>query len=79
MSSDLVALSAAMLGALAVSSLAYAFLAPYFSSDREKDTRVKGIVGPKRDVTSVLEQAAARRKSVAENLKEFESRQRERR
>jgi tight adherence protein B len=76
MSSDLVALSAAMLGALAVSGLAYAFLAPYFSSDREKDTRVRGIVGPKRDVTSVLEQAAARRKSVAENLKEFENRQR---
>jgi tight adherence protein B len=76
MSSDLVALTSAMLAALAVSALAYAFLAPYFSSERGKDTRVKGIVGPKRDVTSVLEQAAARRKSVAENLKEFEKSQR---
>jgi tight adherence protein B len=64
-----------MLGALAVSALAYAFLAPYFSSDREKETRVKGIVGPRREAASVLEQAAARRKSVAENLKEFEARQ----
>ena len=42
MSSDLVALSAAMLGALAVSGLAYAFLAPYFSSDREKDKARQG-------------------------------------
>ena len=75
MSNDMVAVAAAAMGALAVSGLAYAFLAPYFSTDREKETRVKGIISPKRDAASVLEQVASRRRSVADTLKDIENRQ----
>jgi len=73
---DMVSLGAALLGALAVSALAYALLYPSLSGDREKVARVKGVVEPRRGAGSVVEQAAARRKSVAETLKEMEYRQR---
>jgi tight adherence protein B len=64
----------ALLVALAISALAYAFLYPYFSGGKEQVTRVKGIVEPKR-TASVLEQAASRRKSVTDTLKDMEDRQ----
>ena len=55
--SDLLSFGAAMLAALAVGALAYAFLHPYFSGEREKDSRLKGVLEPKgRDSLSVLEQ-----------------------
>jgi len=66
---------AALLAALAFGGLAYALLYPYFSSDKEQDTRVKSIVDSKRAVLTPLEQVAARRKPVAQTLKEIEERQ----
>ena len=73
--SDLVAFGAAMLAALAVGALAYAFLYPYVSSERESETRVRNVVNPKRDTLTPLEQAASRRKSVADTLQDMEDRQ----
>ncbi len=74
--SDLLSFGAAMLAALAVGALAYAFLHPYFSGEREKDSRLKGVIEPKgRDSLSVLEQVTSRRKSVADTLKDMENRQ----
>jgi tight adherence protein B len=65
-----------MLAALAVGALAYAFLYPYLSGDREKESRLKGVIEPKgRNSLSALEQAASRRKSVADTLKDMEDRQ----
>jgi tight adherence protein B len=65
-----------MLAALAVGALAYVFLQPYFSGDREKDSRLKELTEPKgRDSLSALEQAASRRKSVTDTLKDMENRQ----
>jgi tight adherence protein B len=73
---DLLSFGAAALGALAVGGLAYAFLYPYFAADRETDARVRELVAPKvRDGMTVLEQAASRRKSVADTLKDMENRQ----
>lgn len=68
-------LAAALLIAIAISALAYTFLYPYLSGDREQSTRVKGIVEPKRSTGTVLEQAASRRKSVVDTLKDMEDRQ----
>jgi tight adherence protein B len=74
--SDLLSFGAAMLAALAVGALAYAFLYPYLSGDREKESRLKGVIEPKgRNSLSALEQAASRRKSVADTLKDMEDRQ----
>lgn len=73
---NLVSFGAAMLVALAVGALAYAFLYPYFSGEREKESRFKGVLEAKRDTLSQLEQVASRRKSVADTLKDMENRQR---
>lgn len=74
--SELFSFGSAMLAALAVGALAYAFLHPYFSGEREKETRLKGVIESKgREPVSALEQATSRRKSVADTLKEMESRQ----
>lgn len=72
---DLIPYGAALLAALAVSALAYAIFYPYLSNDREMDSRVKGIAEPRRVTMTPLEQAASRRKSVAETLKDMEDRQ----
>jgi tight adherence protein B len=73
---DLVSFAAAMLAALAVGSLAYVFLQPYFSENRESQSRLKGLTEPKgREPTTALEQVASRRKSVADTLKDMENRQ----
>jgi tight adherence protein B len=71
---NLASLLAAVLGALAISALAYALLYPYLSGDRETSERVKGVVEQRR--LTPLEQATSRRKTVAETLKEIEDRQR---
>lgn len=71
---DVLTLGATLLGALAVSALAYALLYPYLSGQRE-DTRVKGIIEPRRGTPTALEQVASRRKSVADTLREMEERQ----
>jgi tight adherence protein B len=72
---DLVTYGAALLAALAVSALAYVLFYPYLSGDREKDTRVNRVVGPRRTSLTPLQQAASRRKSVSETLKDMEDRQ----
>ena len=73
---DLVSFAAAMLAALAVGSLAYVFLQPYFSGDRESESRLRGLTEPKgRESMSALEQVASRRKSVTDTLKDMENRQ----
>jgi tight adherence protein B len=73
---DLASFVAAMLAALAVGALAYVFLQPYFSGDREKESRLKELTEPKRRETmTALEQAASRRKSVSDTLKDMEIRQ----
>ncbi len=67
---------AALFAALAISALAYAFLYPYFSGEREKSERVKGVVEPRRAAPTPAEQLGSRRKTVADTLKEMEDRQR---
>ena len=64
-----------MLAALAVAALAYAFLYPYLSGEREQGARVRGIVETKRAAPNPVEQGASRRKSVVDTLKEMEDRQ----
>jgi tight adherence protein B len=72
---DLATYGAALLAALAVSALAYVLFYPYVSGDREKATRVGRVIRPQRVSLTPLEQAASRRKSVAETLKDMEDRQ----
>ncbi len=75
--SDLLSFGSAMLAALAVGALAYAILYPYFSGEREKDSRLKGVIEAKgRETISALEQATSRRKSVVDTLKDMENRHR---
>lgn len=75
--SDFLSFGSAMLAALAVGALAYALLYPYFSGDREKDSRLKNVIESKgRETVSALDQATSRRKSVVDSLKEMESRHR---
>jgi len=73
---EMMQMLAAALAAFAAAGVAYALFYPYFSGEREKEERMRGIVEPRsRDASSVLEQAAARRKSVADSLKEMEAKQ----
>jgi len=72
---NLVPMGAAFLAALAVAALAFALLYPYLSGDRDASSRVKGVVEPRRVTMTPLEQAASRRKSVSETLKDMEDRQ----
>lgn len=72
---NILSFAAALLGALAIGALAYVLLYPYVSGDRETSGRVKGIVQQKRAVLTPLEQAASRRKSVSDTLKDMEDRQ----
>lgn len=76
--SDLLSFGSAMLAALAVGALAYAFIYPYFSGERERDSRLKGVIEPKRreSITALEQVATSRRKSVVDSLKEMENRHR---
>lgn len=66
------------LAALALFGAVFAVLYPYISGDREKDKRVKGI-GEARNrrinVTAGNDMNSSRKKSVADSLKDIESRQ----
>lgn len=75
MPDDIVSFGAALLGAVAIAALAYSLLYPYLSADRETEGRVKGVIEPRRAALTQLEQAASRRKSVADTLKDIEDRQ----
>ncbi len=72
---NVASLIAALLGAVAISALAYALIYPYIAGDRETAERMKGVVEPRRTGPTPLEQATSRRKSVAETLKQIEDRQ----
>jgi len=73
---ELVSFAAAMLAALAVGALAYVFLQPYFSENRESESRLKSLTETKgREAISAVEQLASRRKSVSDTLKDMENRQ----
>lgn len=74
---DLFGIGAALFGAVAVGALAFALIHPYISSDRQKDERYRGVAEPKtrQSGISALEQAATRRKSITETLKDMEVRQ----
>ena len=72
---QLVTLGSALLAALAVGALAYTLLYPYFSSEREKDSRIKSVVESRRAVAATLDHGASRRKSVADTIKDMEQRQ----
>jgi tight adherence protein B len=73
---ELVSFAAAMLAALAVGALAYVFLQPYFSENRESESRLKSLTETKgREAMSAVEQLASRRKSVSDTLKDMENRQ----
>jgi tight adherence protein B len=65
-----------MLAALAVGALAYVLLQPYFSENRESESRLKSLTETKgREAMSAVEQLASRRKSVSDTLKDMENRQ----
>ena len=72
---NVASLMAALLGAVAISALAYALIYPYVAGDRETAERMKGVLEPRRAGLTPLEQATSRRKSVAETLKQMEDRQ----
>lgn len=74
---DLFGIGAALFGAVAVGALAFALIYPYVSSDRQKEERYRGVAESKirQSGTSALEQAATRRKSITDTLKDMEVRQ----
>jgi tight adherence protein B len=74
---DLFGIGAALFGAVAVGALAFALIHPYISSDRKKEERYRGVAESKTRLTglSALEQAATRRKSITDTLKDMEIRQ----
>jgi tight adherence protein B len=69
----------AILAAFAIAGLIFAFLFPYVSGEREKDKRVQGVASGKgarrMGGQQQNEAASSRKKSVADSLKEIESRQ----
>lgn len=69
---------ALLLGALAIGGLAYAFLFPYISGEKQAEKRVQGVTDTRatRNARKAqTEQASSRRKAVADTLKEIEGRQ----
>ena len=74
---DLSGIGAALFGAVAVGALAFALILPYVSSDRQRDERYRGVAESKtrQSGLSALEQAATRRKSITDTLKDMEIRQ----
>jgi tight adherence protein B len=74
---DLFGIGAALFGAIAVGGLAFALIHPYVSGDRQKDERYRGVAESKVRPAGVspLEQAATRRKSITDTLKDMEIRQ----
>ena len=68
-----------LLAAVAVGAVVYALMFPYISGDRQADKRLQGVVdGTGRRMASrkgPVDQSNARRKAVAETLKELEDKQ----
>jgi tight adherence protein B len=77
---DLLALGTALLAALAITALVFAFVYPYVANERQAEKRYRDVTDTKSRhaaaLASAAEQAAvSRRKSVADTLKEIEVRQ----
>ena len=61
--------------ALAIAGVVYALLMPYISGEREKDKRVQGVTDRTRKLGTIAnDQGSSRKKSVADTLKEIDSR-----
>lgn len=76
---DLMELAVPLFAAVAVGGLIFAILYPLFFGDRESDKRLASISEGRTQTAGAriaVEQAATRRKQVAESLKELEARQR---
>ena len=68
------------MAALAVAGVVFAIIFPYISGDRTKDKRVQNVTEPRgrrlgAPASGAGDQASSRKKSVADSLKEIESRQ----
>lgn len=75
---DLAVIAVAMLAACAVGALVFVFAYPYFSADRQKEVRARALTEDRGRLLAKQtagEQAANRRKQVADSLKEIERRQ----
>ncbi len=67
---------AALLAAFAFAGAVFAFAYPYFSEDRQKDKRFESVAGIRARRTSAgVETQSSRKKSVADTLKEIDSRE----
>ena len=79
LSIDTMQLPFMLLAAIAVSAVVYALMFPYFSGERQADKRLAGIAdGSGRRVSrskGPVDQSNARRKAVADTLKELEDKQ----
>lgn len=78
---DMMPVLTALIAAIAIAAMAYAFLYPYISTDRIKDKRVASVSehrGKKIAIQSTAEMAANRKKQVADSLKDMENRQKAR-
>jgi tight adherence protein B len=78
---EMMPLLTALVAAVAIAAMAYAFIYPYISADRIKDKRVASVKeqrGKKVATQSTAELAANRKKQVADSLKDMENRQKAR-
>jgi tight adherence protein B len=78
---EMMPLLTALVAAVAIAAVAYAFIYPYISADRIKDKRVASVKeqrGKKVATQSTAELAANRKKQVADSLKDMENRQKAR-
>jgi tight adherence protein B len=74
---QLVALAAAVLSAVAVAAIVFAFVNPYLSGARQKEERYRAVAESRARLLAsraASEAAAQRRKSVADTLQELEAR-----
>ena len=68
----------ALVAAIAIAAMAYAFMYPYISADRMKDKRVASVSesrAKKLTTRSAADMAASRKKQVTDSLKDIENRQ----
>jgi tight adherence protein B len=69
---------ASLLAAFAFAGVVFALAYPYFSADRQKERRVENVAGLRaRRAAGATEVQSSRKKSVADTLKEIESREKE--
>lgn len=75
---EIVQYAAVLLAAIAVAAVVYVFMHPYTSGDKHREKRVAGVTdsrSKKAALRSAADNAANRRKAVADTLKDLESRQ----